>query len=29
MAKGIVGTEEEILVPLGETNNDIKDFISG
>lgn len=27
MAKGIVGTEEEILIPLGETNNDIKDFI--
>ena len=27
MAKGVVGTEEEILIPLGETNNDIKDFI--
>ena len=22
-------TEEEILIPLGETNNDIKDFIVG
>lgn len=29
MAKGVVGTEEEILVPLGETDNDIKDFIVG
>ena len=29
MAYGEVGTEEEILIPLGETNDDIKNFING
>lgn len=29
MAYGEVGTEVEILIPLGETNNDIKDYIIG